>query len=269
MNVVDVVQRSQAIYKKYEKYDSNAVVREKTDDPFQDELNMVADKVQDLQLRSDEIAAEKNRALKAALNAELRKTKATLLEQAIPLLEKMAKKGKGLTPEKIQARLAQVDELRQSVEGISDGVHSARKPQRPFTNGSPARGGGEVTIDATEMDGRYTSTDYYKHTDETRAFQQEWDEAKARQDQQLESIETGLGHLKEIGAAMNDELQRHDILINEVDDKMDKVTKELQTNNMRLKGLVTKMRSTRNFVVDVVLICVLLAIGLYLYNFLK
>lgn len=58
--------------------------------------------------RSDEIAAEKNRALKAALNAELRKTKATLLEQAIPLLEKMAKKGKGLTPEKIQARLAQV-----------------------------------------------------------------------------------------------------------------------------------------------------------------
>lgn len=45
---------------------------------------------------------------------------------------------------------------------------------------------------------------------------QEWDEAKARQDQQLESIETGLGHLKEIGAAMNDELQRHDILINEV-----------------------------------------------------
>lgn len=97
---------------------------------------------------------------------------------------------------------------------------------------------------------------------------------------------------------------------------MDKVTKELQTNNMRLKGLVTKvgpgcaaggsglgrgnagrqagrllaalvqapcstchlcspalplfpfcqMRSTRNFVVDIVLICILLAIGLYLYK---
>lgn len=58
--------------------------------------------------RSEEIAAEKNRALKAALNAELRKTKATLLEQAIPLLEKMARKGKGLTPERIAARQAQV-----------------------------------------------------------------------------------------------------------------------------------------------------------------
>jgi hypothetical protein len=151
---------------------------------------------------------------------------------------------------------------------------------------------------------------------------QEWEETKARQDQQLENIETGLGHLKEIGGAMNEELQRHDILLNEVDEKMDKVTKELQTNNMRLKGLVTKVggcgaaggegkarrtpvacwtalhvarrrcpwccssscgwncgshpassplqtRSTRNFIVDVVLICVVLAIGLYLFNFLR
>lgn len=74
-----------------------------------------------------------------------------------------------------------------------------------------------------------------------RAGVQEWEETKQRQDQQLEHIETGLGHLKEIGEAMNEELQRHDILINEVDEKMDKVTKELQTNNMRLKGLVTKV----------------------------
>lgn len=35
---------------RYEKYDTNAVVREKTDDPFIDELNLVLDKVQDLQL---------------------------------------------------------------------------------------------------------------------------------------------------------------------------------------------------------------------------
>lgn len=41
---------------RYEKYDSNAVVREKTDDPFQDELNMVADKVQDLQLVGQRLA---------------------------------------------------------------------------------------------------------------------------------------------------------------------------------------------------------------------
>ena len=29
------------------------------------------------------------------------------------------------------------------------------------------------------------------------------------------------------------------------------------------------MRSTRNFIVDIVLLCIILAIGLYLYTFLK
>lgn len=36
--------------RRYEKYDSLGATREKTDDPFTDELNMVLDKVQDLQL---------------------------------------------------------------------------------------------------------------------------------------------------------------------------------------------------------------------------
>ena len=38
---------------RYEKYDTNGAQREKTDDPFTDELNMVADKVQDMQLVRD------------------------------------------------------------------------------------------------------------------------------------------------------------------------------------------------------------------------
>jgi hypothetical protein len=135
----------------------------------------------------------------------MRKTKATLLEQAIPLLEKMAKKGKGVTPEKVQARQAQVRgclptccgvaaqhpwppcfsqvanlahlitwrqvaELKQTIEEISDGAHSARKPQKPFSNGG-ARSG-EVTVSTLEMDGRYQTADYYTHTEQTTAFQQ-------------------------------------------------------------------------------------------------
>lgn len=46
------------------------------------------------------------------------------------------------------------------------------------------------------MDGRYQQADYYKHTDETRAFQQEFEMAKQRQDRQLESIEKGLNTLR-------------------------------------------------------------------------
>lgn len=44
---------------------------------------------------------------------------------------------------------------------------------------------------------------------------------------------------------------------------------ELANNNMRLKGLVYKVRKGRNFVIDVILICVLCAIGLYIYYMLK
>lgn len=37
---------------------------------------------------------------------------------------------------------------------------------------------------------------YYTHTDETQAFQQEFEMAKQRQDRQLENIEKGLSTLK-------------------------------------------------------------------------
>lgn len=51
--------------------------------------------------------------------------------------------------------------------------------------------------------------------------------------------------------------------------QIDKATKDLKTNNLKLKGLVTSMRSGRNFCIDVTLICVLLGIGLYLFTMFK
>lgn len=65
----------------------------------------------------------------------------------------------------------QVAELKQTIEEVSDGVQSARKPSRPFGSTSMARGG-EITISTLEMDGRQQNADYYQHTDEMRAFQQ-------------------------------------------------------------------------------------------------
>lgn len=46
----------------------------------------------------------------------------------------------------------------------------------------------------------------------------------------------------ELGQAMGEEIERHDVLIDEVSTKMDTVTTELKNNNARLKGLVTKAR---------------------------
>jgi SYP7 family syntaxin len=43
------------------------------------------------------------------------------------------------------------------------------------------------------------------------------------------------------------------------------VTNNLKTNNAKLKGVMSKMRSSRNFCVDIILVTVLLAIGAYIY----
>jgi hypothetical protein len=40
---------------------------------------------------------------------------------------------------------------------------------------------------------------------------------------------------------MGETLRQHDVLIDAIDEKMDSVTKDLTTNNMKLKGIVTKV----------------------------
>ena len=50
---------------------------------------------------------------------------------------------------------------------------------------------------------------------------------------------------------------------------MDGANDGLKTNKTRLKEMVTKLRSSRNFCVDVVLLCILLGIGAYIYSLVK
>lgn len=71
--------------------------------------------------------------------------------------------------------------------------------------------------------------------------------------------------------------------------QLDEVSKSLRTNNAKLKGLVTKVRhdrrtdtpllrlhlqpqqvrSTKMFIIDTILLCVLLGLALYIYNVVK
>ena len=47
---------------------------------------------------------------------------------------------------------------------------------------------------------------------------------------------------------------------------MDTATKAVQTNNQKLKGVLTRIRSGRNFCMDMILITVLLAVAGYIYT---
>ncbi|GFZ20473.1 syntaxin of plants 73 [Actinidia rufa] len=55
-------------------------------------------------------------------------------------------------------------------------------------------------------------------------------------------------------------------LIDEIDTKVDKATIDLKNNNVRLKETLTKVRSSRNFCVDIILLCIILGIASYLYK---
>lgn len=270
MSLADIVSRTEVIAKKYEKFTGERADRpEKSNDPFTDEYTDLVERINALTLKADEIAAEKNRATKAALNAELRRSKAALLETDVPKLEKLIRKGKNLTKTVIDDRMAKVKKIRDGIADIPDGVHGPRKPTRlGGTSRIPA--GATASIELSGPDARAMNNPaYYQHSAESKALVDDWQVAKKKQDLHLDNIEKGLSTLKGIGEAMGETLKTQDVLIDTIDTKMDNVTKELKTNNMKLKGLVESMRSKRNFCIDITLICVLLALGLYLYMMFK
>ena len=79
----------------------------------------------------------------------------------------------------------------------------------------------------------------------------------------------GLTTLKGIAADMNSELDRQAPMLENLEDKVDDVGAELKTQNVKLKETLTKLRSSRNFCIDVALIILLLGIGAYIYSLVK
>ena len=110
---------------------------------------------------------------------------------------------------------------------------------------------------------------YYEATDEANKFRSDWILAKKRQDRQLDNIGRGVDELKEVAKAQEDALNRGNPILDALDERVDTATQELKNNNVKLKDLVTSLRSTRNFCIDVILVCVLLGIGAYIYNMAK
>ena len=208
--------------------------------------------------KAESIAGEKNRALKATLNAELRKER-QLLKEELGDLEKLARVGGADVQREKRERF---EEAKRAVENVPDSTSAMAKPQ--WTAGSDHESG--KSSRSIELKGSLSRMQTYEETAASSQFAKEARQARQRQDVALEHIEQGVTTLKELGQAMGEEVERHDRMIDDVGAKMDRVAKELQTNNMKLKGLVTKIRSTRRFFIDIILICVLLALGLYVYN---
>ncbi|MCO5550961.1 hypothetical protein L7F22_004456 [Adiantum nelumboides] len=269
MSVIDVLTRVEALCQKYDKYDIDKQRDQQIsgNDAFVKLYTVFQKEIAACEQKASDAAIEKNRAVVATLNAEIRRAKAELRNE-LPKLEKLAqRKVKGLTKEDLDARPDMVLALSEKLDSIPDGnTMGAAKPS--LWGGKAAANRMEIKIDNANQDD-IMRPEYFSQTEESNQFRQEYEMRRRKQDQGLETISEGLATLKSLAQDINEEMDRQDPLIDEIDTKVDKATSDLKNTNVRLKDTVTKLRSSRNFCIDIILLCVILGIAAYLYNVLK
>jgi hypothetical protein len=245
-----------------------------SDDPFECEIADLEQSVEDTLTASGEAAGERNRAAAAARNAEVRRAKQRLLAEGVPALNRKLKKGKGVTPEIVEERQRRVKLLIERVYAIPDGLGGGARsrPGTPAANGGGGGGGATTatttaataTITLAGPSGLQANPLHYKSTEETDKFDSEWRAARAKQDAALERLERGVGELGQMARGVQEELDRQNPVLDDVDAQLNRATAALRGNNRRLKGVLEQVRSSRNFCVDFVLVAVLLGIAAYL-----
>ncbi|XWS46123.1 hypothetical protein CRYUN_Cryun14cG0036600 [Craigia yunnanensis] len=269
MTVIDLITRVDVICKKYERYDidKQKEINVTGDDAFARLFGVLESELDAALQKSESAATEKNRATAVAMNAEIRRTKARLVEE-LPKLQRLAlKKVKGLSREEIETRNDLVSSLKDRIEAIPDGSTTAAKQSGGGGGWATSTSYTGIKIDSSS-DGGFES-EYFQQTEESDGFRQEYEMRRIKQDQGLEVIAEGLDTLKDMAHDMNEEFDRQMPLMDEIDEKVDKAASDLKSTNVRLKDTVNQLRSSRNFCIDIILLCIFLGIAAYLYNVLK
>ncbi|XP_050215265.1 syntaxin-72 [Mercurialis annua] len=265
MSVIAILFRVDDICKKYEKYDIDKQrdLSSYGDDPFARLYASIESDIAVALHKSELAAAESNRAAMVAMNAEVRRTKARLAEEVFKLQKLANKKVKGMSAEELAVRPDLVLGVIERIQAVPDGSTVGPK-QTGGWGGSSAQQ--NIKFDSSD---EHLHGAFFQQSEESSQFRQEYEMRKLKQDEGLDVISDGLDMLKNLAHDMNEEMDRQVPLIDEIDTKVDKATSDLKNTNVRLKQTLIQIRSSRNFCIDIILLCVILGVASYLYNVLK
>ncbi|CAF2085700.1 unnamed protein product [Brassica napus] len=276
MTVINIIFRVEEICKKYDKYDvdKQRELGASGDDAFSRLFNSIDTDIESVVHKAELASTETNRAAAVALNAEVRRTKARLAEDVVKLQKLAVKKVKGLTKEERESRCDLVIALADRIQVIPDG----HERQANSEWGGASAPNKNIKFDISEED---MDDGFFQQTEESSQFRQEYEMRRKKQaskihrsnlfffdneDEGLDVISEGLDALKNLARDMNEELDKQVPLMDEMETKVDGATSDLKNTNVRLKQQLVKMRSSRNFCIDIILLCVVLGIISYIYK---
>ncbi|KAL0847188.1 hypothetical protein Bca101_020434 [Brassica carinata] len=241
MTVINIIFRVEEICKKYDKYDvdKQRELGASGDDAFSRLFNSIDTDIESVVHKAELASTETNRAAAVALNAEVRRTKARLAEDVVKLQKLAVKKVKGLTKEERESRCDLVIALADRIQVIPDGHE--RQANNEWGGASAPNKNIKFDISEEDMD-----DGFFQQTEESSQFRQEMRALMLYQK----------------------ELDKQVPLMDEMETKVDGATSDLKNTNVRLKQQLVKMRSSRNFCIDIILLCVVLGIISYIYKML-
>jgi len=88
-------------------------------------------------------------------------------------------------------------------------------------------------------------------------------------DGMLDNVAAGVSELKEIAIEMGKEAEMQGVMLDNLDNKVDKVNDQLENINIRLRKALESVRKGDRFIVDIILLCVLLGLIAYIYKIVK
>ena len=103
-------------------------------------------------------------------------------------------------------------------------------------------------------------------TAKQQAFIQESIERDAILDEKLDLIKQGVQQLNAIGTDINEELDKQAVMLDEVEQKMDKVTEKLENRNEQIKKLLDSTGGATRWCPVMILCIILLACIGYIWN---